>query len=636
MKTLTPLQESLQRWIAEELPSVPPLHPETLQLITQGEAAEELFLFLTTRVHTRERTRAIRALLALSKGDDDDVTVNKNVEDDDDADGDKRRARNNAELEKLRAQVLQAERQLSQLRSSIKRQCAERREMSGMQQLGDGYDTVFAGNEATNERATRRAASNALADGLVPLQGAAMDAKTALETLWDDSQKGRMTEEEASDLRDAVRDVARNALTDPPFADELELDLNALVRGSAAATAAALATAVRETSRARAASQPSTLPPSSSPMLLLTSGRSKANSKAGQETEAEAEPNSGIEADVVRAARECAQDAQLRAGAAWREMRAAIARAERRAAAAAADSSLSGRAAEVRVCVAELEAERAVLRFATAAPDTFGKKELQEDGEKVDRFFKASTIASTWSNGDDDEEVKVLADTRAQREAAVANAVCRARDLCAATTRAATASAARLAQLRNCAADAARHAESVATAAALAVEAGERRAASTERALRSADEWFPPPSSPNPSPFPADHAICTPHAALHAHSKGNHSSPLQLPVLLANVRAEDMLAWAAECERVRKGLQARADVVAENRQRVFSRVDGAVTTAITNALRAAREGREQIAAAAQREMRNWATEPAKHAVRCLLHEPSQPQEQQKQQRQQQG
>lgn len=67
MNTTTALQQSIQAWITTQLPHLKSPSAETLERLTQGPAAEQLWNFVTTRVRSDESARSIRATLALSK-----------------------------------------------------------------------------------------------------------------------------------------------------------------------------------------------------------------------------------------------------------------------------------------------------------------------------------------------------------------------------------------------------------------------------------------------------------------------------------------------------------------------------------------------------------------------------------------
>ena len=146
---LTPLQEAIERWVADELPTVPQLHKQTLRHLTQTPGGDKLFQFLTTRVHTQKHTETIRANLLLHPNQGFSAPV-----DSDD------------EVERLRQELIDAEQRLSRVRDKIQRK--RRRKEQKLQKankLQDGYTAIFP----NTCQSTRSAGRTALTESLLPV-----------------------------------------------------------------------------------------------------------------------------------------------------------------------------------------------------------------------------------------------------------------------------------------------------------------------------------------------------------------------------------------------------------------------------------------------------------------------------------
>lgn len=254
---LTPLQLAIQQWAAEQLPSVPPLRPHTLRQLTEPPGADKLFRFLTTRVHARQQTEAIRANLLLHAGlsststdardqNNDELTkktaeqvgsgisdfqqmlsttflsasTSKHSRQHDDYDSTQQEEHHQPEqqqeqddeIKELQKQLHKAERRLARMRQRLtqKRHKQTQKQKRARWYLEDGYAALFPATSGS----TRVAARAALAESLLPARTAARDATTALQALQKEQREyhPQEQEEQSEELSEIVHALAQTAL----------------------------------------------------------------------------------------------------------------------------------------------------------------------------------------------------------------------------------------------------------------------------------------------------------------------------------------------------------------------------------------------------------------------------------------
>lgn len=590
---LTPLQQSLRQWITDQLPSIPSPKPDTLRALTQGQAAEELFDYLTTRVRTVEQTAVIRALLALHEPIDENTgeLISKYRNHDE----------QEADVHSLRAQVLEAEQRLSRLQNLAFEKCGPRR-VPEKQYIGTSG--MFAISGAMGIGNTKVAARNALTENVQAARDAVGNATIALQALCE-AIKVEPTNT-TSRLHAAIEMTAAIALDDPPNTDELEMDIESLTPHSdPSILAATLLEALRDSVRLRAAAG------------VLANNT---------DLQTDMIDDSSVMATVVESARDTVQDAQLRIGSAWRNKCLAVEAAEKRI--KENQGELTGRTGEIRVCVAELEAERAVLTFATKIQDSI------PDYINVTNKCNVNLECDQEKEDKESNSERYIMDLRTQREASVALAEQRVRDLQMAAVQLATGSASQLGTVRASAQTAAQDASKVTNHITQAIRTGRRRAGAIEHALRAIDiypntmltfrhsqydsESQPGVEEARPS-LDGDESDKNSFSSKDDNEKkrGNGSQG-DVVMGLRAVRKADVEIWALECSRIALGLSNRANVAVENRARGLRRVDEQIVQTVSQALSAAQQCREKEAVQAQQEMRNWATEPGRQATRWIF------------------
>lgn len=571
---------TLHDWMLKELPSVSPLHPDSLELLTQGQAAEELFHFVTTRLHTEGHTRTIRAVLALA-----DQTAT--VEVDHSPTKGTKSPHDESRISMLQEEIAQAEQQLVALQARIADSSSPISEAASptATRLHDGYDNVFSAT-STSPSETRVAARRALADSLSASCAAAESALPVLHGLLErtdvtssalnmspTSSPHEAQVVQSANLQEAIYDIAVEFLNSP--ADEVQLgtDVASLIDGDVHSVASMLISCVRDATRRRAGA--------------LASGQS-----AGSDGVPVASGGGANNSSVLDEAFSTSRDLQLRAAAACR-VKMHEARICKEQTDGVVKGSAVGRVRELRQSYAGLEGERAVLAFASQAMARQGGVDGSGHGLEEDGQFESDAML------------------RVQRETTVRRGEAKVSELKAAVTRLVQGSVRRLTELRVKAGEMDDDGGMLKDRVLTAVDCGRWRGDMVEKAIQQAEQWD---GDVRPQDT-CDRSLQLTAADGQTAGGGRHTDVASAAAL---VRLAEVQGWRVECERVCRGLELQADVAAENREQVLQRVDKGLMENVESALQAARDCHDKEAVAVQKEMRNWAVEPGKEAAHWLF------------------
>lgn len=577
------LQQSLRCWIHTQLPDLPDIPDETLDLLMQHDVTQRLFRFLTTRVHTASRARDIRAVLELARTGDSDADDGEHDENGNDSnDEDQQHDRTVAEL---RQKIASAQDDLSTARADLtkKPRCSRQSARSKEDALNDGYDGVFTGRggKACKTRAAARRILKQRLDlvrqmagdayglfGAYDMSSGTLSGTSPSSKLSPSSASGARVSTIAGQLHAHVSALTADALMDAPDDTHLLAHINDMISGDDAHTVARLLQpAVREAARRRAYSCESNFED------MTRTSLTEQSIAASHETGHEEKPVHGY-ARTSHFAMETARDVQLRAGAVWR------ARGRAATAAAARVESLERKRVgksdygHMSGLYARMDGERAVLEYATQA-----------------------SVAGDWAaidgNSSDVDEVSQL---RQQRESAYIAASNRIDKLEQAIARISGGSLRALEAAVATAQQDVRYAPLVRDATRRAVREARHAADIVESAVEGTRRW-------------------------HGSGAGDGrvgDIECDEDINATNLRMAAVDNWRKASVQSLKNLRIRSDVVAENRLQTMQKVESRLANIVSDAVKVEGVRRETQAMSALHELRTWAAEPAKEVVRQLV------------------
>lgn len=576
------LQQALRHWISTELPDLPQIPTETLDLLTQHDVTQRLFTFLTTRVHTASRVRDIRAVLKLTLVNDEnaneDPNSNQLAKDENDE------HQHDRVITELRQQIASAQKNLSTSRAELTKKLQRKRHTLRPKGkiLNDGYDDVFVG-QGGKARTTRATARTILMRRLDVVRQMASEAcimfhdyDTSSKTFSATSPSVKSSPSSpsssshastiAGQLHARVSALTADTLMNAPDDTHLLAHVDDITSGDDAHTIARLLQpVVREAARRRACSCDSTFEDIAKMSLTEIPANTPYNTGHG------GKPGHAF-ARIFQDAMDTARDVQLRAGAVWR----ARGRAANAAVARVAGLEKKGLGDYGQMCglYAKMAGERAVLEFAAQ-----------------------SSVADDWAavdcNSSDVQDVSLL---REQREATYIAASARVDKLEQAITRILSASLHALEATLATVRQDAQRAPLVSDAARRAAREARHAADVTETALENTRRW---------------HGTGGVKGLARDLECGDEGSVI-------GFRMAAVENWRNSCAHVLKNLRIRTDVVVEDRAQTLQKVERNLTDIVTNALKVEASRRETQAVSALHELRTWAAEPAREVVRQLV------------------
>lgn len=575
------LQQTLRHWISTELPDLPEIPTETLDLLTQHDVTQRLFSFVTTRVHTVSNVRDIRAALKLTlegnKSDGDDLENHKTVSFHDDRHHDK-------VATELRQQIQSAQEILYSSRACLaakpRRACQTLRSKGDV--LNDGYDGVFIGRGGKAYK-TRATARTILMQRLDVIRQTASEAcaifgtyDASIKTFSAISPSSKLspsspapnsrTSTIAGQLQARVSALTADALVDAPDDTHLFAYVEDITSGDDAHTIARLLQPIiREAARRRAYSCDSTVEDaakaSSTEMPVSTPYIKKYGGRHGQAF-----------ARTFQDAMDTARDFQLRAGAVWRARGRAANAATTRA--SGLNKKHVGDYGQICGLYAKMDGERAVLEFVT-------QPSVAADWAAVDNT--SSDVDAEAQLREERESAYVSASGRIDKlERAIARILgdsLHALDVALSTVRQ---DAQRAPLVRDTARRAAREARHAADVVETAAEHTRRWHGTGGTGWLTRDLKYEDESS------------------------------------VTDLRMTAAENWKKTCAHNLKNLRIRTNVVVEDRAQTLQKVERNLMDVVKNALEVEAGRRETQAASALKELRTWAAEPAREVVGQLV------------------
>lgn len=576
------LQQALRHWISTELPDLPQVPTETLDLLTQHDVTQRLFGFLTTRVHTVSHVRDIRAILKLALVNDKNASGDlNNTEFANDESDDHQ---HDTTITELRQQIASAQKTLSTSRAELAKKLQRKRHTLRPKGnfLNDGYDGVFVG-QGGKARTTRATARTILMRRLDLVRKMASEACIMFED-YDTSTKtfsatspslksspsspssNSHASTIAGQLHARVSALTADTLMDAPDDTHLLAHVDGITSGDDAHTIARLLQpVVREAARRRACSCDSTIEDIAKVTLTEMPVNTPCNTGHG------GKPGHAF-ARIFQDAMDTARDVQLRAGAVWR----ARGRAANAAVARVAGLEKKGLGDYGQMCAlyAKMAGERAVLEFAAQ-----------------------SSVAADWAAVDcSSSDVHQVSLLREQRESAYVAASARIDKLEQAITRILGASLHALESTLLTVRQDAQRAPLISDAAHRAALEAWHAADVTETAVEDTRRW---------------HGTGGVEILTRDCQCGDEGS-------VTGFRMVALENWRNSCSRGLKNLRIRTDVVVEDRVQTLQKVERNLTNIVTNALKVEESRRETQAVSALHELRIWAAEPAREVVRQLI------------------
>lgn len=253
------LQEALRVWIKNELPDLPRISDETLHLLVQHSAAQQLFEFLTTRVRSAPHIHAIRTALKLNHDKKLRGSSNQNTNE-----GDKEDKQHDIFISNLKDRIMIAEETLAKLRADLmENPQILHHALRQNNVLNDGYDGIFTGRGG-QACATKAAASTILAHQLDTVHLATLKTCSLLRDLGTSATKRSFASSflrsranrngtRSESLKLCVSMLTKNAISNMMDGAHLFAYVSSFVQGiNAHVVARLLRPAVREAARKRA------------------------------------------------------------------------------------------------------------------------------------------------------------------------------------------------------------------------------------------------------------------------------------------------------------------------------------------------------------------------------------------------